>query len=194
MTKDIIGYEGIYTINTNGVVIKLEQSEGNYKGKSYLKEHVLKQEIVKRKHTSYARVTLCKDGTVTRFSVHRLVAMHFIPNPESKPQVNHLDNNGLNNSVNNLEWCTNSENMKHASIQDRLPGKLNLEIKAKERSDATDTKVKSLLGQSFINIYSVQSGSRLRKYVQYYCKSCNQVADARIDNPRISKCTCVRCM
>lgn len=57
---------------------------------------------------------LSKDGKVKNESIHRLVAQAFIPNPDSKPQVNHIDCNTLNNNVSNLEWCTAKENTVHA--------------------------------------------------------------------------------
>lgn len=62
----------------------------------------------------YKNVNITINGIHKRMYIHRLVAMLFIPNPENKPQVNHIDGNKWNNNVSNLEWCTRSENIQHA--------------------------------------------------------------------------------
>lgn len=62
----------------------------------------------------YLRVNLCKDGKKYRWAVHRLVALAYIPNPESKRTVNHIDGNKTNNHVSNLEWATYKEQTAHA--------------------------------------------------------------------------------
>src|SRR5574344_1056696 len=113
--KDIIGYEGLYQIsnfgnvksrakNSTGKLRKLDKSKSGKSGNLF-----------------YYRVTLYKNKVPTRFLVHRLVAMHFLSTDTdySKLQVNHIDNDGLNNHVSNLEWCTASENMAHSHRQMR---------------------------------------------------------------------------
>jgi hypothetical protein len=62
----------------------------------------------------YARVELWRDGEGRKYLVHRLVAQAFIPNPDGKPQVNHIDGDKQNNALTNLEWATQSENQLHA--------------------------------------------------------------------------------
>ncbi len=72
---------------------------------------VIKQQLDR---PGYARVELWRDGEGKKYLVHRLLAQAFIPNPEGKPQVNHIDGDKKNNALTNLEWVTQSENQLHA--------------------------------------------------------------------------------
>lgn len=74
-------------------------------------EYVLKPYIVGGKNNQYLAVDL---RTKKNVKVHRLVAMHFIPNPGNKREVNHIDGKHFNNKISNLEWVTGSENCFHA--------------------------------------------------------------------------------
>jgi hypothetical protein len=62
----------------------------------------------------YLNVTFCIDGVITNYKAHRLIAEAFIPNPLNLPVINHKDGDKTNNNVENLEWCTSSENRIHA--------------------------------------------------------------------------------
>jgi hypothetical protein len=85
----------------------------------FYNERPIKPETIKR---GYLRVTLSEFNKQKRYSVHRLVAFHFLNNPEGKPHVNHIDGNPANNNVSNLEWCTPSENEHHSY---KVLGKVN---------------------------------------------------------------------
>lgn len=66
-----------------------------------------------KKHTNtdgYFTVILCKNGKWKQFRVHRLIALAFIPNPQTKPLIDHIDNDRSNNNINNLRWCDSQEN------------------------------------------------------------------------------------
>lgn len=65
-------------------------------------------------NSGYLMVTLCFDGKKDRIMIHRVMAKTYIDNPNEKPQVNHKDGNKINNHIANLEWVTQSENMKHS--------------------------------------------------------------------------------
>ena len=110
--KDVIGLEGHYQISNKGRIKSLERifrPETNGVGKI--------GGIVMRpgKYSGeYLHIVMSKDGVRHDAAIHRLVALHFISNPENKPCVNHIDYNPGNNHVDNLEWCTYKENADHS--------------------------------------------------------------------------------
>ena len=109
--KDIEEFNGVYQISNLGRLKSKERIVNHPKGKCLLKEKYLSE--VKNKK-GYIEFQITYDSRHYSRKAHRLVAIAFIPNPENKPQVNHIDGDKTNNSVENLEWCTNSENQIHA--------------------------------------------------------------------------------
>ena len=77
-------------------------------GRVYTKNR--KRILIPMLRKNYLRVKLCNNNKQKYFSIHRLVALHYIPNPNNKPQVDHIDMDKQNNHVSNLRWVTNQEN------------------------------------------------------------------------------------
>lgn len=104
--KDVVGYEGKYMVSNQGRVYSLTRTRNNggkvYKGRMLRGEYCQKY---------YCVALLDGDGNHKLCKVHRLVAMAFIPNPDNKPQIDHIDGNSKNNNVWNLRWATAQENV-----------------------------------------------------------------------------------
>lgn len=106
------GFEGVYEISNHGRVRSVDRINVNSKGVTRTdKGKTLK--LVDRGN-EYLFVSLSKNNKKYNFSIHIGVAVHFVPNPENKPEVNHKDGNKQNNHWTNLEWSTSSENSIHA--------------------------------------------------------------------------------
>lgn len=95
----ITDYEDCYAVKEDGSVVRIETGR------------VLKPTI--NKQTGYLYVSLWKNNIGKTHSVHRLVAKAYIPNPENKPEVNHISSNRTDPRKDNLEWATRKENMQH---------------------------------------------------------------------------------
>lgn len=106
--RDVVGYEGHYSISSFGRLVCHERYITAKNGhKHYLKRCLIK---VKQNDT-YPSAALYLNGKRKVFYIHRLVAMMFIPNPENKPCVDHIDCNIHNNNITNLRWVTQQENV-----------------------------------------------------------------------------------
>jgi len=132
--RDVVGYEGLYKVNSSGVV-KKEHKKGT--------ERILKTRF---DSSGYKVVTLWSKNKGTNTSVHRILAKVFIPNPKNKLQVNHINGIKSDNRLENLEWCTAQENIRHSfatGLSRNVQGERNVNSKLKEY----DVKeIKLLLG------------------------------------------------
>lgn len=122
--KDIDGYEGRYMVSNTGKVKSL--SNKNAWGFSH-KGRILKPVL---KEDGYVRVYLSNCKREKRlYYVHRIVASAFIQNPDNLPQVNHIDGNKQNNNMNNLEWCTIGDNVRHGFKNGLYSRQIKIEYK-----------------------------------------------------------------
>lgn len=112
--RDIAGYEGLYQVSSLGRVKSLERE---YHCGWFNKQKRKQLEVILVMYPNrdgYLRCRLCLNGSSKEVYVHRLVAKAFVKNKFNKKEVNHIDGVKSNNSVENLEWATRSENIKHA--------------------------------------------------------------------------------
>lgn len=147
--KDIAGYEGLYQVSNFGRVRSLDRiivrgtSKRRGPHKARLKGKVL---TLVSGVEGYLVVPLGKSNPCCR--VHRLVAEAFIPNPENKPQVNHIDGNVKNNRVDNLEWCTGQENLIHARdvLHRRFGAYQNKSVRCVETGEVFENSIRAAKG------------------------------------------------
>jgi hypothetical protein len=167
--KDIIGYENIYQASTFGRIKSMKRRRvGRTNISTLVKERIRKQSLCE----GYLKLTLHKSGKITKKYVHILIAETFIPNPDNKPEVNHLKKapcgtkmNTLDNRVESLMWSTRGENMKYGydfgfkcakgenNGQSKLTTIQVLEIRAigKYRNYTKELSVKYGVGEKYIS-------------------------------------------
>ena len=110
--KDIIDFENYYQVSNFGNIKSLERWVNSTSNSKQLRPSKILKGNIDR--DGYKKVTLSKENKFKYYTIHRLVALYFIDNPENKPTVNHIDGDKLNNNDWNLEWNTISEQNKHA--------------------------------------------------------------------------------
>lgn len=156
--KDIEGYEGIYKISNYGRIITIGKPN-NKQGYIYERVIVLKNQINQKTNYKCWRIGLTKNKHKTTYLVHRLVAKTFIPNPNKYKEVNHKNENPLDNRVENLEWCDRLYNanygygMKTRNVKRSKPiiqyyanGKLRkIYINSSEIKNTTNYKLSNII-------------------------------------------------
>ena len=147
-----------YEVSDKGRIRRLTPYKSTYKGK-------IKKTYIN--NSGYEFVTLKKDKLYSR-TVHRLVAIAFLPKQDGCDEVNHKDENKLNNTVENLEWCTHKYNMNYGTLQERISEKLKKSIEYCTISIPVKTTIYLLDGNTYYDRNQVAEALKLS--VQRICQ------------------------
>lgn len=176
--KDILGYEGRYAVSIDGRIFGYPSRANGMQ---------LSERAVFVNSRGYVCVTLYIKKKARRFSVHRLVAESFIPNPDNKPFVNHKDGNKKNNNAENLEWVTAKENNIHA----RNMGLCSyFTTKQKEARSAAGRKTGAANGMISRRVFSLAEANEIRKIKTHSGKSCRKIAGVYGVSPKTIENIC----
>ena len=157
--KDIKGYEGKYQISSFGRVKTFRYRNSHKVG-------ILKPQKNVR---GYLIVDLKNHCNRKHFTIHRLVAQAFIPNPDNLPQVNHKDEDKTNNHVENLEWCTNEYNYNYGTARERLSEKLR-SISKKARKPVICTDLDGNFIKEYESVSAVEEDGHSCGVVSMVCR------------------------
>ena len=151
--KDVVGYEGLYQVSSLGRVKSLERlvKNDNKGGFRLIKEKILSLCSSGRQ---YYYVSLRKNSLPKKVYVHRLVAEVFLPNPENKPCVDHLNTDKFDNRVENLKWCTCKENTHNPLTMDAIT-RTTRQKSTNEKRIATRIKNGSFGAKIEVHKYSI---------------------------------------
>ncbi|MBC8527256.1 MAG: HNH endonuclease [Candidatus Cloacimonetes bacterium] len=155
---DITGYEGKYAVTKDGRVWSYPKPCSSING-IFLKPTLTVCKNNRNKPHNHHSVMLYKNNEAKRFQIHRLVAQAFILNPENKPDINHIDGNPLNNNVNNLEWVTKSENIRHAISSGLID---NFTEKCKRIRSENGKKMGAINSKKFRRLFSMETANQIR--------------------------------
>lgn len=145
--KDILGFEGEYQVSNLGSVKSLGRMT-NMKSHNKIVKRKTNERILKPgNYNGYLQVYLSSNGKVKPCTVHRLVAQAFLKNCDNKTQVNHINGIKNDNRVENLEWCTASENQRHKF--DVLSYRHSEETKSKLYNNDNGSKKIKVNGKEF---------------------------------------------
>lgn len=187
--RDVIGYEGKYQVS----------NLGNVRSLSYMRTGRIKNLALHINKHGYVYVALLKDGKHKTCLVHRLVALAFIPNPDGKPCIDHINTIRNDNRVENLRWCTISENMRNPISYERYCAASKVRCLGKKQSLEVRMRQSERSKGELNNFYGKKHTEETRMRIKEYRKSethlrkwCKPITQYDLNGNKIKDWVCAK--